>query len=266
MNQSVKRRSTFWAAGLFGGLSLFAAAPAADAATLSLESFSRVSATGGAPINLTAVGDVDWAYWNNTGTGLTTPMAPSNEKVGGTIIGNIRTDDGTGNLRGSTSAVASTYSWTDGATTASGTGQSLALTFNNLIGSSNLNKGIGIDLPGSTTADRYAFLYFGNFSSTGRLTLTLPGATTITFNTPAYAGAPKANDIFVVKYRPDNVADQLSANYIMTATTDGTNGHVGAQAVAISSTPEPGTIGFLAVAGGLLALRRRRQDAVATPV
>jgi hypothetical protein len=94
--------------------------------------------------------------------------------------------------------------------------------------------------------------------ATGQLQLTLPGATPVTFNTPAYSGSPKANDVFVVRYRPDNAGDLLSANYIMTATRDATNGHVGAQAVAISNVPEPASAALLATGGLLVLLRRRR--------
>jgi hypothetical protein len=255
---SGSHRSKFLAAKLIGGLTMIATVQSAHAAVLSLESVTRVAATPSTAADLTSVGTLDWAYWNSIGTSLANPLAPTNEKVGGTIIGSLRTDDGMGNLRGSSSTVAQTYSWTDGTSPATGASTSLALTFNNLIGSNNLNKGIGISLPGSTSADRYAFLYFGGFAATGRLTLSLPGAIPVIYDTPAYGAGPKGNDIFVVRYRPDNPADQLSANFIMTSTTDATNGHVGAQAVAISNVPEPTSLGML-VAGGMLTLRRRRR-------
>src|SRR4051812_9483903 len=86
-----------------------------QAAFLSLDGVLRISSAVPTPVNLTTTGSLDWAYWApNSGTVVPPLVAPSNEKLGGTAIGNLDIVGGTG-LRGSaTSTTLERYSFTDG--------------------------------------------------------------------------------------------------------------------------------------------------------
>jgi hypothetical protein len=64
--------------------------------------------------------------------------------------------------------------------------------------------------------------------------------------------------IYTVRYQPDSASDLLTVQWTASNITDATNGHVGAQAVAVA-VPEPGTLSLTAAAGALLLARRRRR-------
>jgi len=249
---SFKRRTFFYALTL----TLVAAmSNAASAAVLSLDSITRVNSVTQA--NLTD-GNTDWAYWApNTGTGQTPPVAPTNRKLGGSIISSMSNVGGS-TLRGSTTASTTVhYNYTDGTNPTSATDASLAgLIFNSALGSNASGNGLSLTLTGDPTMPSVAKLYLGGFAATGNLTLTLNGATTVVNSSQIFPNTgPKQMAIYTVTYQPDNASDLLTVQFTASAITDVTNGHVGAQAVAVA-TPEPGILS-LAAAGILFFARRR---------
>jgi hypothetical protein len=235
-------------------LTLVAATSTASAAVLSLDSITRVNSVTQA--NLTD-GNVDWAYWApNTGTPQTPPVPPTNRKLGGSIISSMSNVGGT-TLRGSTTASTTVhYNYTDGTNPTSATDASLAgLIFNSALGSSAPGKGVSLTLTGDPTMPSVAKLYFGGFAATGNLTLTLNGATTVVDASQIFPNTgPKQMAIYTVTYQPDNASDLLTIQWTASDVTDATNGHVGAQAVAVA-TPEPGILSL--AAAGILLLGRR---------
>lgn len=242
----------------------------AEAATLAVVEKVRydVNLPPGVSNNLTTQGSVDWAYWaaaTGSGTSYGTNMVPTNEKSGGTAISNLSIV-GSGNLRASDSADgAGAYSWSDGTSPISGTNQNLA---GGLIFSSALNTGgagFSLTVTGATAGQTYyVMLYFGGYNATGNLTLTLPGVTSVTDNTQVFAGvSPKAIVGYQVSFTPDNAGDQLSIRYTGSSTT--ASGHVGIEAVAVStspitpvpSIPEPSAV-LLSLVGSMALIRRKR--------
>lgn len=237
------------------------AAPSVQAALLALDGVQRISAIVSTPVNLTAQGGIDWAYWApNTATVVAPLVAPTNDKLGGLAIGNLDIVGGTG-LRGSaTSSTDERYSFTDGSVTASGTNQSLAgLIFNGLTGTSAVGNGLKFSISGDPSQERLVTLYLGGFASTSSLNVSLNGvAIPITDSQVFPNSSPKQIDVYTLRFQPNSASDQLLVQYTASAVTDVTNGHVGLQAVTVAVVPEPATAAFLLL-GGVAFSRRRRQ-------
>jgi hypothetical protein len=244
-------------------IALFAIGTSAHAATLVLDSVERVSAVVTTPVDLTAQGGLDWAYWSpNTGNLLTSPVAPTNEKLGGLVIGNLDVIGG-GSLRGSaTATTVERYSFSDGTSPLTGTNASLAgLIFNSQLGSAANGKGLQLSIAGDPGVERIVKLYLGGFGATANLTLTLNGvAVPLTDSSQVFTStSPKHIAIYTVRFQPDSASDQLLVQYTASNVTDTTNGHVGLQAVTVSAVPEPG-VASLACLGALALYRRRRRS------
>jgi hypothetical protein len=96
-------------------------------------------------------------------------------------------------------------------------------------------------------------IWAAGFTATGLLTVTLNDATTLTLTSQAYNsnGSPEGATLFTVLYEPDSISDQLNISYTASASTP-PSGHVGIQAVSISTVPEPGVVGFLGGIGMIL--------------
>ncbi len=235
----------------------------ASAAVLSLDSVVNVNTTVTTPIDLTARGTVDWAYWAPaSATLLTPPVPPTNEKITATAISSLSNVGGTA-LRGSTTAATvERYSWSDGTPTASGTNQSLAgLIFNSALGTSANGNGLQLTVAGDPAIERIVTLYLGGFAARGNLTLTLNGATTVIDTSQNFSNSsPKQISIYTVRFEPDNISDLLTVRYTASDITDTNNSHVGMQAVTVG-VPEPGSIGLGIVGVLALALRRRARNA-----
>ena len=254
-----RRSCTFLHFLTSAAIAVIAFAKSLQGATLVLDGVQRISVNDGVPVDLTAQGSVDWAYWApNTATAVTPPVAPTNEKVSGSAIGSLDTIGG-GGLRGSaTSTTLERYSFNDGTSPTTGTNASLAgLIFNSQIGSIANGKGLQLSIIGDPTAERIVTLYLGGFQATSNLTITLNGIALPITDSQVFTNAnPKQLDIYTLRFRPDSGADQLLIQYTASAITDTTNGHVGLQAVTIAAVPEPGAASVLCLGG--LALCRRR--------
>jgi hypothetical protein len=260
MTGAMQMKRMLVGAALGLGLLVVGAAERAGGAVLVLDSSVRVSSTVATPVDLTAQGTLDWAYWAPTGSGLTPPVAPTNEKLASTIISSMSNVGGT-TLRGSASSTTTErYSWTDGTSPVSGTNASLAgLIFNSDLGSSANGKGLAFTIAGDPAVTRVVTLYLGAFAATGNLTVSLPGAAPITDSTQVFANSsPKQMQVYTLHFQTDSLADTLLVQWTASSITDVTNGHVGAQAVTVG-VPEPGSIGVAALGlVGMLARRGRR--------
>jgi len=224
----------------------------ASAAVLSLDDITRVNTTSQA--NLT-YGNADWAYWApTTETGQTAPVAPTNRKLGGSIISSISNVGGT-TLRGSaTETTVEQYTYTDGISPTSAINASLTgWIFNSDQGSAAVGKGFSLTLTGDPAKPSIAKLYFGGSSATGKLTLTLNGATAVVNDKQDFSRSELA--IYTVRYQPDIASDVLTVQFTMPITDVIANGHLAAQAVTVAVVPEPGMHWVTAV--GMIFLGRR---------
>jgi len=240
---------------------MVALAASVQAAVLTLDSVVRVSSIVSTPVDLTATGGMDWAYWApNTGTVVAPLVAPTNDKLGGTAIGNLDIVGGTG-LRGSaTSTTDERYSFTDGSVTASGTNQSLAgLIFNGLTGTSGVGTGLKLSITGDPAQERLVTLYLGGFASTSSLNISLNGVALPITDAKTFPNtSPKQIDVYTLRFQPNSASDQLLVQYTASAVSDVTNGHVGLQAVTVAAAPEPATMALLCLGGWAVCRRRRR--------
>jgi len=251
-------------------------AAVAGGATLRIDAQQHYSAVMSSAVNLTGTGSIDWAYWasaNGNDMGSTN-VAPTNSKSGGTAISNLSVVGG-GNFRGTASTTADgagLYSWSDGTTAGltSQTNYSLpgALVFNSRIGDGTTpntpgvtgnGSGFTFTVQGTPGQDTYVVLYFGGFSITGNLSLSLNNAAAVPVATQLFPGDQVKNiHAYQVVFNPDSAADLLTISF--TGSNAGGNGHVGIEAVTVGTTsviPEPSTALLTAVAS-LGVLRRRR--------
>lgn len=241
-------------------IAVFSFGASAHGATLSLDGVQRVSVNDNVPVNLTAQGSLDWAYWAPTSTSVIAGLiAPTNEKIGGSLIGSAETIGGAG-LRGSAGGTTlERYSFTDGTSPTTGTNASLAgLIFSSPTGSAANGTGLQFSIVGDPNEERIVTLYLGGFQATSNLTLTLDGvALPITDSQVFTTFNPKHIDVYTIRFQPDSVDDLLLVQYTASVITDTANGHVGLQAVTVA-VPEPAAASLLCL-GGLALCRRRRR-------
>lgn len=213
--------------------------------------------------DLTALGTLDWALWNTTSSPYT-PAIPTNEKTGGTLIGNIVALGG-GNTRGSSAAAKpeTFFSYSDGTPAYPGAPFRVSGLFNSQLGPTGLTAGAGVavtvDLP---TLDTYrVYVWAANFKSTGTLTASLPGAIDyVDSSIVAGDGSVKDTGLYTFTVTPDTAGDDFTVKYVMTGQTDA-NAHVVLAAVAVQAepVPEPSAMVLAAVAlAGLCTLGCRK--------
>jgi hypothetical protein len=159
---------------------------------------SNVAST--ASVNLTAVGTLDWARW----PGYTHK---------GTLISNVST---TGTMKSSTTPRVITPG-DNSAIQVGGTGAAFTFTV------------------AATTVERTLTYYIGGWNSSGRVTVTLPGATTYT---TTFSSSTTYSRVVTVKFRAD-----AAATLRVTFTQTGGSGSIKMQAAALSqaAAPQPTT-------------------------
>ncbi|WP_309387183.1 hypothetical protein [Cerasicoccus frondis] len=218
-------------------------------------------------VDLTALGDVDWAYWNYTNSnGAFQPASNiTNRKNGGTAI-QSPTVIGSGNLRGSSSLTEVDISYTDGTNPETASGNNMSGIFSSAIATAGAGISIDIVLPEAGTT--YYITLWGSEYATqtsgdtgGIFTASLSGASDYTYD--AFYGAPtipKPSGVYSIVAVADNNNDILTLSYVLPSETN-TNGHVIYDALTVSAVPEPAeyalVIGCAALIG--LIIQRRRQ-------
>lgn len=257
--------NVLWASGALIAIPLAAAAMigTVQAATLSLDAFQKYDAPMSPPSNLTTEGSLDWAYWaSNVGTVVPGPVAPTNDKSGGTIISSLSVVGSGSGLRGSTSADANgRYTWTDGTSPVSGSNVNLSggLVFSNTLGQNG--QGFSFTLQGNPLTPYYVVLHAGGFAATGTLTLFLNGVQMVSDSSLVFANiGPKQVAAYQILFQPDNLTDVLTVQFTSSSVLDTSFSHVGIEAVTVGLTsviPEP-SVALLGGLGSLLVFRRRK--------
>lgn len=211
---------------------------------------------GDADFNLTTLGTVDWAYWTGQGTGT-----PSNEKLTGTLIGNITAIGGDG-VSGSTSSTlpAFDFDFVDGTSPVTGTANNPTGRFNNPTNTAGIGVSLDLTLP---TTDTYTINLFASAFRVDISTFTasIDGASDFVSTGLDHAGSgSKQGGLYTLSVTPDTAGDVLSLDLILTDI--GSNGfaNVGYSAITVSATPipEPASAAVAMMGLGLLATRRRR--------
>src|SRR5262245_11963916 len=148
-----------------------------------------------AAVNLSAVGSLDWARWPGY-----THKGPAISNV--TTTGWLKSYTGDPRLIGDSSGIK-----------VGGTGASFQFTV------------------AATTVERTLTYYIGGWNSTGKITVTLPGAPTYT---TTFSSSAAFSRVITLKFRADAAAT-LRVNYTLTAGT----GTISMQAAALSQAAVP---------------------------
>lgn len=240
---------------------LFVVGGMAASANAALVSITSVNAVSTPVYDLTNVyGLDDWAYWAQTADPITgSPVLPTNEKLGASLIGGITTVGG-GNVRGTTANGPPIYSFAfaDGTTPLNDTVSSLPGVFNTQLGSGGVGKGIELTVTAPSADPFYVYLWGTAFQATASLTATV-GTATDTDSSYVGGDSRAPGQFYTIHVTPDNAGQAVNLQLLMSAQTNG-NANVSISAVAISTIPEPGTMALLLGGGvlGLHILQRRR--------
>lgn len=207
--------------------------------------------------NLTTLGTVDWTFYDpsaNPANGL-----PTNDKLGGSAIGTV-TALGGGSLRGSaTSTTEPDFTFTDGTSPTSGTGENPGGVFNTQLDTLGAGVQVSIDLP---TTDQYTiYLWTAAFFARGSFTASLPGFsdyTSLATDDPN-GPSPKQTYMYTLTAQAANAGDDLTIS-LVTQADNGSSAHVLLVGAAVGMVPEPTTLTIFCAGLGLLGLMRRRQS------
>jgi hypothetical protein len=207
------------------------------------------------PVDLTAMGTLDWATWDyRTGATGTSGVA-SNRKLGGTAIGVASALKGT--PRGITGTIASpapAYGYTDGTSPTSLSNTligALTDTQVNVVGS-----GVRVSVAGDPTRPLTVNVYLSGFNGVGAFTATLNGAAQYFDDGVSYVSSIRTPALYTLTFQPDSATDLLTIQYAVESLSGGGNANMDLQAIAVS-VPEPGSLGVLGV--GVVGLMRRRR-------
>jgi hypothetical protein len=209
--------------------------------------------------NLTTLGTVDWAFYDTTANpanGL-----PTNDKLGGTSIGTAIALGG-GSLRGSSASAAEPdFTFTDGTSPASGTGDNPGGLFNTQLDTLNAGLQLTIDLP---TTDQYTiYLWTAAFFARGAFTASLAGFSDYTSlaTDDALGTSPKQSFLYTLTAQANTAGDDLTIS-LVTETDRGSNAHVLLVGAAVGLIPEPTTMTLLFAGLGLLVFLRDRHGSL----
>lgn len=232
-------------AGLLTAVLCVFASPAHAA---SVTGSASVVASADPAFNLTALGNVDWAYWETTAS--STSGDATNEKAGASVVGSLSAINGTG-LRGSTANTKADFTFTDGTSPVSTTVNNVSGVFNQTLNIEDVGLSLDLTLP---TAKTYTvYLWLSIYDGTGTLTATLPTASlTDDTNLSAALGTEKFTYLYTLEVTADNPGEVLNLDLVLGVNgTDGNLSHVLIDGVAVSiPTPAslPAGLGLLVLA------------------
>ncbi len=179
--------------------------------------------------NLTNVGPNDWRFWNSGGS---SPLAPTDEKTGGTLISDLTISEGAV-AGGQVSGVNHDLSWTDGTVNPAGS-SSTSLSWTTVGRSITFTTRVNHHYP--STVRIYAALW----QNAVRLSASLPGAAAIE-NTQSSGGT--LSILWTIECQAASPGDQLTVT--IENIGGGSAERTQFQAVAIDFGPVPGGTIFL---------------------
>lgn len=215
--------------------------------------------------DLTASGNVDWAYWDNSANPIGTEATAANSMSGGSGIGTITgfdSNDATTTVRGVNNGDAS-FSFTDGTTTTSATG---LYTYGVCTETLNaLNYGVSLDFTLAEAGTEYTINVwtFGAAANSATITATLNGYDDYTATELSYADTQGTKDATLFTFTVTAAEDNDVFNFGIELASDNTDADydlvaISAASLSTSVIPEPATIGMLGLGSlGLLIIRRR---------
>ena len=167
-------------------------------------------------VDLTAEGTEDWAYWERVPTGVGTPtvdnttIAKADQKASpGASIGELTTIGST-TLFDYGGPVGTHYSWSDGLSAPTASGDGLVQAFPGGIG-----EGYRLTVPADTDVRRLRY-YVGANAATGQLTATLSDGSAVPYVQPLSLGVGDTY-VYDVAFRADSAGQTLTVDWVKTA-------------------------------------------------
>ena len=187
-------------------------------------------------VNLTSLGDVDWAVWGYASSGTSTSLSPDESKSGGSGISDLMDiDPGIDDaLRGlGQYHINHTFNWSNGTSTTSATGAYAGLQ-HNVSATYQTGDGFSFTVPADTTKRRL-IVYTAVHYAVGELTATLSdgSAATLTLEHDAKTGVNSPSR-FVIDYAAGSDGKTLTVTFVSTWNSNDGNGNVQIYAVALS--------------------------------
>ena len=213
-------------------------------------------------VNLTSLGDVDWAIWGYASSGTSTSLSPDESMSGGSGISNLTDiDPGTDDaLRGlGQYHINHTFNWSNGTSTTSATNAYTGIQ-HNVSGTYQTGDGFSFTVPADTTKRRL-IVYTAVHYAVGELTATLSDGSAATL-TLEHDAKTSINDPsrFVIDYAAGSDGQTLTVTFISTWNSNDGNGNVQLYAVALSdyhtATINIGKDGAAVDASGSVDLRQ----------
>jgi len=189
--------------------------------------------------DLSTLGTVDWAYWDETSS-TSLPGDPTNEKSGGALIGNIYGVGTVNTVRGPssrTSLPTMRFMFSDGASNPSGVVTNPVGLFNSAA-TAAISNGVGlvIDLPTTNTYQITVFVS-GYGGAAGRFTASLNGATDyVSTNYLDISGGSNDSAFYTLYVKPDTAGDDLTVKFVLAVVPQGFD-IVNVNGVAVSLAP-----------------------------
>ena len=188
-------------------------------------------------VNLTSLGDADWAIWGYSSSGTSTSLSPDESKSGGNGISDLTDiDPGTHDaLRGlGQYHINHTFSWTDGTGTASATGVNAGIQ-HNILATHETGDGFSFTVPADKTKRRL-IVYTAVHFAVGELTATLSDGSTVdlTLEHDAKTGI-NVPSCFIIDYAAGSSGQTLTVTFVTTWNNTDGNGNVQIYAAALSS-------------------------------
>lgn len=245
LNKQDNRKLLLGLLSLAAGLSVFV--PDAGAALLT----GTPVASPTIPANLTSLGTTDWAYWNSTSSTGLSSRAPTNTASGVTHIIGSATPINASGVRGSGTASAITFTFTNGTTE---TTLAVAGVFNASL--DKVGNGVQTTVTLPDTQPYKVLVWVSGYNGTGTFTATLPDTTNYQDASFSYEGGTKPARLYELQVQADHANDVLTLSHVLT-TDDGDSSHVLIGGVAVSRVPEPASMLIVSGAACLLLARRR---------
>ncbi len=214
---------------------------------------------GSTAYDLTALGELDWAYWSSTADPFS--GVASNSKSGGDLIGNLTAHNGT-TIRGTTSdRTVTDVSFSDGVAPVSGSVSNIRGVFNGSVNTVGAGISVAVDLPDADTL--YNITVWVSGQGIGELyeglmtaSLTSGGATPYTDTSLDSTSKPKTDGYYNFTVSSDVDDDIFNMTYELASGSGTYNyfSHTIISSVAVSTIPEPASIVYVLLGTGLVGL------------
>ena len=188
-----------------------------------------------ANVNLTTVGNIDWAIWGHSSGGTSTSLSPDVRRSGGTAISSLtEVNPDSQALRGlGQFSLAPSFDWSNGAPIASATAAKTGLQHNVVINQA-LANGFSFTVPANTvtsTLSVYAMVHAG----TGRLTAHLSdtSAPDLIIDTTTVGG--NVPELFTLNFAAASSGQTLTVTWVTVSNPIGSGSNAAIYAVALSN-------------------------------